>query len=51
MLLKLDLIFKDIIGSDARYFISTSKAMILNRKVNCYLLSDLVLISRQEGEK
>jgi hypothetical protein len=49
--MKLDLIFKDIIGSDARYFISMSKATVYNRKVNCYLLSDLVLISRQEGEK
>ncbi len=49
MLITLDNIFKDIISSDARYFISQSEATLFDVKVKCYILSDLVLITKMEG--
>jgi hypothetical protein len=45
MLLYIDKIFKDVIDTDAKYFINKFDTMIFSIKVICYVLSDMVLIS------
>ena len=54
MLMHLDGLFKNIINSEARYFITDfryfiteSPAFVFSQKVRCFLLSDLMLISRE----
>lgn len=47
MLMSLDGIFKDIINTEARYFIMDTHAFVFNQRVKCFILSDLILISKQ----